>query len=225
VTQTFLPRHTGLFIASLAASAALVTAAGVPAFAQGTPAGGTTPESDPPAASTQPQEKTQDKPEDAPEPKTRRRFHVGPDFGAYFPTSAKTRARFGQSWQQFSLGLGTISRPSDGGAVTLDFTVLTNSKGRDRATILPLGLQYRRSLDVFGGRVRPYVGASAGLMLAQLRSREEGLTSRMRGGYGGGAALGLTFGDRGYLEAGYRAATRIRGFDVSGASVSLGFRL
>jgi hypothetical protein len=170
----------------------------------------------------------------APPPTRRPRLRVGPEIGFFLPTDDKTRARFGSTWVTFGIGFGSVlSRAQSQGQFLLDLDVYTRSRSGNRAVIVPIGVQYRRSLIGGGGgsggdladrsSFVPYVGASANLVVVSLRVPDEDIDST-RVTAGAGVALGAMVGEAGYAEARYLFTGRTLGYDTSGFTVSVGLR-
>ena len=156
-------------------------------------------------------------------PKKRTRFRIGPEVGVYLPTSSKSRDQFGSSWLTIGLGLGDIGRITPQGQTSFDLQVLYQSKNGNHAFLAPIGIGYRVAVSRSGPNTA-YVGATADLLLADLRSGDYNVHSGLRTGFGGSALAGVNFGDSGYLEARYLAVSRIKGFDLSGLNVTAGYR-
>lgn len=115
----------------------------LPASAQDKP---TTAQDKPATAQDKPAPE-QNKP--APAQNKRRRLPpLGLDIGVYIPTSSRTRQLFGSKWTSYGPGIGSVAAPGKG-ELKFEFDVLTASKGRNKAMIIPLFLEYR--LPVFGG--------------------------------------------------------------------------
>jgi hypothetical protein len=172
-----------------------------------------------------------------PPPPTRRpRLRVGPEIGFFLPTDDKTRTRFGSTWVTFGIGFGSVlSRAQSQGQFLLDLDVYARSRSGNRAVVVPIGVQYRRSLLGGGGgsggggdlagrsSFVPYVGASANLVVVSLRVPDEDIDST-RVTAGAGVALGAMVGEAGYAEARYLFIGRTLGYDTSGFTVSVGLR-
>jgi len=173
-----------------------------------TPPDTTTPNGSGPASST---------------PKRRARFRVGPEIGVYLPTSAKARDQFGSTWLTLGLGIGSIDRITPQGQTSFDLQVLYQTKNGNHAFLAPVGIGYRVAISQ-SGQNTVYVGATADLLLADLRSGDYDVHSGLRTGFGGSALVGANFGDSGFLEARYLAVSRIKGFDLSGLNVTAGYR-
>jgi len=156
-------------------------------------------------------------------PKRRARFRIGPEIGVYLPTSAKARDQFGSTWLTLGLGIGSIGRITPQGQTSFDLQVLYQTKNGNHAFLAPVGIGYRVAVSQSGQNTL-YVGATADLLLADLRSGDYDVHSGLRTGFGGSALVGANFGDSGFLEARYLAVTSIKGFDLSGLNVTAGYR-
>lgn len=156
-------------------------------------------------------------------PKTRSRFRIGPEIGVYLPTSAKSRDQFGSTWLTLGLGIGSIGRITPQGQTSFDLQVLYQTKNGNHAFLAPVGIGYRVAVSQSGQNTL-YVGATADLLLADLRSGAYDVHSGLRTGFGGSALVGANFGDSGFLEARYLAVSRIKDFDLSGLNVTAGYR-
>lgn len=198
-------------------SAAALAAVGVwgPVWAQ-TPGESGPPPSPAPVPDPAPSEPPSD-----PAPR-RGRFRIGPQVGFFLPTAGKTRNRFGDSWFSFGVGFGPVEQAKSQGRFGVDLNFYSETSGDNRAFFAPLGLSYRRALSQ--GNLTPYVGASVNVVFADLRSREDNVTSGFRAGGGGSVFLGATFNDNGFFEARYLAVSKIRGFDLSGLDLTAGIR-
>ena len=160
----------------------------------------------------------------AEKPAPRRRFRFGPEAGVFIPASGKTRDRFGASWTSLGPGFGSVRQAGARGRLEFDVSVFRESRGNRRAFFAPVGVGYRRDLAVGDGHFMPYAGVSVNLVLTDLRSDADGVRSGLRAGGGGSLFVGSTLGRSAYAEARYLAVSRIKGFDLSGTSLSLGVR-
>jgi len=153
---------------------------------------------------------------------------IGIDASLSVPSGGKTRSRFGKTWTIIGLALGRPDSPSAAGRFGPDFDVTQTSSGNHHAFVAPLGVRYRRAFsanDVQRKRpLIPYYGVAADFVVLDLRSPEDNVHSRFRLGYGGSAVVGTTVGASGFAEAKYLAIGRVRGFDLSGASITVGVR-
>jgi len=156
-------------------------------------------------------------------PKKRNRFRIGPEIGVYLPTSSKARSQFGNTWLTVGLGIGSIGRVTTAGQTSFDLQVLYQSKNGNHAFLAPVGIGYRLALSQ-SASATPYVGATADVYFADLRSGDYDVHSGIRTGFGGSALAGVNFGDSGFLEARYLVVSRIKGFDLSGLDVTAGYR-
>lgn len=227
MTKTTPSRHAAAASLAAAATALLLAGFARPAGAQTPDAQQTPPPATTPDATTTPGQQTDD--QNPPPPRRRSRFRIGPELGLFLPTSSKTRDRFGDSWVSFGIGLGRISRAAENGRPrpVLGLSVLTKSRGDNRAIIVPLGLEYRVPLTraTSESATVPYVGVSGDLVFADLRVREVNENiSGLRVTGGASAYVGTTFSDSAYIEARYRLIARTRGYDLSGLNLTAGFR-
>ena len=107
-----------------------------------------------------------------------------------------------------------------------DLNIISTRGGGRSATLIPASVIYKRAIG--GGEpgmgATPYVGGTAGLLIADLRSDNYGVSSGFRGGYGGSALIGITYQSRAYVEARYQLFNKVKGFDLSGINVSTGYR-
>lgn len=222
----------------------LVALASTPARAQDT----SQPPQNPPGQDQPPPQPPQPKPDEKP----KRHFYIGPDIGVFLPTSSKTQNRFGSAWLGIGPGIGPIAGVKKGGQFTPDIFLVSQSNNGNRAFVGLLGVDYRHPLGT--GRKRgktpnppepgqggsgdkdnpaqsesrslltPYVGLSADLVLADLRSVADNVHSGVSAGGGGSVFLGLKIGRRAFLEARYLGVSSIKTFDLSGLSLTAGYR-
>lgn len=160
----------------------------------------------------------------APAPaKRRNRFHIGPEVGLYLPTSSKTRSEFGSSALSLGIGLGSINKISKRGNTTLDLQVIYQSRNGNHMFLAPLGVGYRKALSQ-NSSTTTYLGATADIYFADLRSGKYDVHSGVRTGFGGSVLAGVNFSESGYFEARYLIVSRIKGFDLSGVNLTAGYR-
>lgn len=168
---------------------------------------------------------------DGPRRPIRQKLRVGPDVQVFFPTAGKTRDRYGDSWFGVGFGFGSVRPEGLLGRWSGEISLLHNKRTtrapertiRHEAYVIPVGIAYRRGLakDI---RSRPYVGASADLVLADFNSPTDGIGWGLRAGAGASLLGGVTFGTNGYIEARYLAASRVKGLDFSGLALNGGLR-
>lgn len=156
----------------------------------------------------------------------KKRLLFGPQVGIYTPTSQATRERFGGSWTNIGIGLGDVAAPKESGELSVDFNILSSRAAQAEAWIAPIGLVYRKSSPE-SLKTRPYFGASADYLLSNLRSNYtiDKIPSGWRTGVGGSFFGGVTVGNRFYVEGRYYTFTKVRGFDLSGTNIAIGWRL
>lgn len=218
--------------AALLATLALPVLA-APAWAQ-TPEPGQ-PAPPPPSEPAQPAPPPSDQPAPPPDPQPappqqeqpRRRSAFGPQVGFYFPTDARTRDAFGSTWVNYGFGFRPISLVSRKGTLGFDLNIVsTTGRGR-RALLIPANIIYKRAIgggDTPGIGFTPYAGVATGLLIADLRSDNFGVSSGFRGGYGGTFLLGFTYNSQFFVEGRYQVYSKIKGFDVSGIGIATGLR-
>lgn len=162
----------------------------------------------------------------APEKKPRPRITLGPEVGVYIPTSDRTRAAFGETWVNYGVGFRPIELAARRGLFGFDLNIISTRGTGRRALLIPASLIYKRAIG--GGEpgegITPYVGGSAGLLFADLRSDNFGISSGFRGGFGGSGLIGITYQRKAYLEARYQLFSKIKGYDLSGLNIAAGFR-
>ncbi|MBC8138623.1 MAG: hypothetical protein H8F28_22315 [Fibrella sp.] len=146
----------------------------------------------------------------------------GGDFSLFIPTSRAMRDRFGSQWQGFGFGFGRVPVPDAGIVLDTETGWLNASKGGNRVTLIPLGLRLQSAYGASNNR--PFIGVGGGLLLSETRVTSENLPSRWRGGMNGSVFGGIAFGGNGSVQLGYRWASRIRGFDMSGSSLDFAVR-
>ena len=175
-------------------------------------------------------------------------IYLVPDIGVYMPTSSKTRERFGGDWFSYGIGLSSISTPHNNGRVSPDIQFLSQSNGDDTVFFGLIGLEYRQSL-LFGQRRKPvnqppnpqpggqpqpeaerkpsyvpYFGVSAYEAVGDLRAVEDNVHSGVRTGVAGAAFLGIEYQNQAYFEARYVQTSVLKSFDLSGFSLTIGYR-
>ena len=167
----------------------------------------------------------------APAPEKKHGFEIpkiGIDLGLFVPSDGKTRSRFGNSWGNIGIGIGRPDKPSGTGRIGLDFGVINKSSGDHHAFIAPLGVYYRRAFSAGDVTERhtviPYYGVSADLVGVDLRSPQDNVHSGLRFTAGGSAVVGMTIGASGFAEAKYLAIGKVKSFNLSGASFTVGVR-
>jgi hypothetical protein len=158
----------------------------------------------------------------------RRRLRFGVNVGTFFPSSGKTRNRFGSSWLNFGIGVGSVRRATSRGRFAVDFSLFSRQGDDDnRAFFAPIGVEYRRALlsrSTETDKLIPYAGASANVVFADIRSDQDNVHSGFRTTVGGSIFVGTTVGESGFIQAKYLGIGKIKGFDLSGMSLTAGVR-
>lgn len=173
-------------------------------------------------------------PDEQPEPTPRAPYipWIGLNVGSYLPTSGRVRDRFGTNWQTFSPGLGPVlPRPVPGLQSDLSFSVQRRQTGgfNNRAFLALVGVQYQWPLFRITQEMTklptflPYAGVGAGASYAALRSEGDNVNGSSVGA-SGSLYVGTSIGFNTFLEARYRTLSRLRGFDLSGADLTIGVR-
>lgn len=165
---------------------------------------------------------TPDAGQSAPRHRRPGRIRFGPEVAVYLPESGKTRSRFGSAWLSVGVGIGGIRTSPVRGKFSPDFDLFYQTRGRNHAFFLPFGLDYRRSL--YRARVAPYVGATAEACITDIHTVEDNIASRYRMAYGGSVYAGVAAGRNLFGEVRYYGLTRVRGIDLSGVNLKLGYR-
>jgi hypothetical protein len=152
-----------------------------------------------------------------------KRLKIGPDVSTYLPSSAATRARFGDSWFSVGIGIGTMDDPNPHGKLGPDFDIFYRTTGNGHAFILPVGVAYERGF-ARSGALMPYWGAGAYAVVADLRADNANIHSGFRNAWAGSLYLGVHYGKHVLAEARYYAFTKVQSVDLSGLSLRAGYR-
>ena len=164
-------------------------------------------------------------PPPADEPKPRPRFYIGPEIGVYFPTDGKAQDAFGSTIFNYGIGLGAVGRVSEKGALGVDFRIITGRGSDGRMFLAPLGVQYARAIgDPAKQTNLPYYGVSENLFITHLDSDKYDVNGKLRFAGGGSVFLGVTFAEKGYIQARYYGVSKVAGFNLSGFSIATGYR-
>ncbi len=158
-----------------------------------------------------------------------RQFSIGPEVGLFLPTDSKTRNRFGDSWFSIGIGIGDIIPPKRGGDLSLDLNVISQAGDNRHAYLIPVGVQYRQALNRSqtvnsASSVVPYIGVSADVVFADVRSPIDDAHSGLRTTGGGSVFIGTSLSTRAFVEARYLAVGSTEHFNLSGFDLSAGFR-
>lgn len=186
----------------------------------------------PPATTPAPAPAPAQEQETPSEQRERRRAPAfGPQIGFFFPTDARTREAFGDTWVNYGIGFQPLDLQSRRGSATLDIAAFSARRGDARAIIVPVSLIYKIALgggrDVEGETDRgliPYTGLSLGVYLADLRADRYNVTSGWQGGFGGSALFGVTYQRNLFVEARYHLISEMKTFQLSGLNLSIGAR-
>lgn len=153
------------------------------------------------------------------------RFLIGPQLGFFTPNGGLVRSRFGSAWTNVGFGFGDVSSRSRG-ELSFDVNLMSSRGSQSEVFLAPIGLVYRKSVSETQ-KVRPYVGASANLLVSSISSnlQIDPIQRGFRTGVGGSLFGGVTVGKRFFIEGRYYGFSKIRGFDFSGTNVAIGWRL
>ena len=145
----------------------------------------------------------------------------GADVSIYLPTSAKVRARFGDSWIGYGPAFSPV-RLATKTAFRFDFDLLSSSRSGNDAFLAFAGGELIRAFGKAGGPFLPYAGVGADLLFARVNAGANDYT-RVTGA--ASAFVGTRLTKNGYLEARYRVAPTLGGgLNFSGTSLTLGVR-
>ncbi|HET6386703.1 MAG TPA: hypothetical protein VFJ58_25200 [Armatimonadota bacterium] len=148
---------------------------------------------------------------------------IGFGYGAFIPSSGKTRNRFGGHWFGFGIGIGKIEQAVIPGRVSFHFGFTHQTAPGAYVWIVPLGVKYERAL-VHHRTLTPFVGATLDLEPVSLRSDPDNIRAGYHLAFGGTVFTGVNITRRAYLRVDYDAITRVEGFDFSGFNVGGGVR-
>jgi hypothetical protein len=150
-------------------------------------------------------------------------LHLGPDVGAYFPTSPTAAARFGNTWFGFGVGLGRLEQVRQHAIARPSYDMFFQIRGSSHAFFVPLGVSYKAGF-LKSGRLEPYAGVTANYVLTDLRSDQDHIQSRFRSAWGSSFFVGTEYSRHGFVEVRYYAITRVRTLDLSGFDLKAGYR-
>ena len=207
---------------------ALIATAPLSARAQDTPAPAPSPAppASAPAAPPDPALPAPNQPQGNQPAKPRQRFTLGPEVGFYLPSSGRTREAFGSTWFNYGISFRPIELIPQKGRLSFDLNIVSTSGSGRRALLIPASIIYKRALTNGepGKGFRLYTGASAGLLIADLRSDNHNVHSGFRGGAAGSLLLGTTITTKAFVEVRYNLFSKIKGYDLSGFGISTGYR-
>lgn len=198
-----------------------------PAIAQDTtttaPTMTTAPATEPPsdlqtAAPTQPT----DQPEQTKQSK--RRLVLVPAFNMYYPTDAKTKARFGDSWPSIGLSVAWRDKKTDPRKIELRLDGMGRSSDSVKALVFPLGIGISQRLSS-SKNLTTYAGVSGNLYFGKVVSDPDSINTGWRMVAGPGAYVGANIGDRFNVQASYYGVPSLGGFGLSGFNISAHIQL
>lgn len=152
---------------------------------------------------------------------------IGPKFGAYFPTSGKTRRALGDVWYGFGLGPVDTKGQQKQVAGSSDLRFVTrDTRGNRFLMISPsVGISYRLS-EGNSNQFAPYFALRGGpayfdYAIGSGASR----VSKRRWGYNINAELGATLSDSARIAFRYDKVSQFDGFKFDGYTVEFLFRV
>lgn len=149
-------------------------------------------------------------------------FTVGPQVSVYLPSDKTARNRFGDNWLSVGVGIGHVNTPRNG-SFDIGLNVIGAQKNKNRVTMVPVTLVYRMVNDS-NKRTIPYAKVFGGVYPVEMRSDIDNIQAGWRVGWGGGVSAGVVFDQRAFIDISYNAVTKIRGIDLSGVNLTVGYR-
>ncbi|MCX6343614.1 MAG: hypothetical protein NT018_00905 [Armatimonadetes bacterium] len=159
-------------------------------------------------------------PAETPEPKKPRkpRLALKPSAGIYLPTNDKTRSRFGDSWMMIGITVDYRDEDRSKDRLQFQFDGISRKSDSDYAAIFPFGFKYTHRLGM-SRAFSPYVGGTASLCIANIRSLADNIDTGFRfAGPGGSVFAGVNVGMNVKLEMAYHMFPSFKSFDLSGLS-------
>ena len=148
----------------------------------------------------------------------------GADAGVYLPTSSTVKNLLGSTWYSISPAFGAIGYDTNKGSVGIDLSVLFNSHDGNHVLLAPVGLKYTQGIGSPGDTIYPYFSVAGDAAIVSVDIPNSTISNSTTVVPSGEALLGLSFGDRAFLEAGYRAVGSTKGLSFSGGEANVGIR-
>jgi len=191
-----------------------------PAFAQDTtpaPAITTAPASEAPSdLQTAPPATTEETSETK---RQKRRLVLVPAFNIYYPSSAKTQNRFGDSWPSIGISVAWRDKNTDPRKIELRLDGMGRSSDSVKALIFPLGIGVSQRLSSSKNFVT-YAGVSANVYFGKVVSVPDHVNTGWHITAGPGAYVGANIGSRFNIQASYYGVPSLGGFGLSGFNLS-----
>lgn len=146
---------------------------------------------------------------------------VGVDLGVFFPTDSAVRQVFGDTWVRIGITPLSFQRPGNWKA-TFDVGYLHRSRMGENLTLIPVTVGVTRAFSQ--SDTRPYVAIRVGPYWGDVTSSSFGVDNS-KIGFNANASVGITFGERFYIEGRYDYFSDFDGIKFSGATISAGVRL
>lgn len=148
-----------------------------------------------------------------------KRLVLVPAYNMYYPTDAKTKSRFGDSWQSIGLSFAWRDKNTDPRKIELRLDGM-GVRGSDRsAYIFPLGIGLSQRLSS-SKSVTTYAGVSANVYFGKIKCAPDHVNTGWRMAAGPGAYLGANIGSRVNVQASYYLVSGLGGFGMSGLNLS-----
>jgi len=148
-------------------------------------------------------------------------WKIGIALSTFYPSSAKTRARFGSWWSGIGL---TVFLPEQANAprdsYQVDFGLSGQKRNGDFIYLVPIGIIYQHNLGQCPDG-HWFVGGSADLFLSNLHVSEEDIHAHIRTTLGGSVFAGVTIWRGWQFRARYFFMGDIASYNFSGTALSV----
>lgn len=201
----------------------LLPAIGILLISQGTPA----------QQATTPAQTTKQNPK--PKPKPPHSPFLGINAGGYFPAGARARQAFGNTWLGFGPTFGSVTGWK-GFSIRPDlqslYEVGSSPDGDNKAFVVLGGLSFRYTFESSFyyeddkwkiHTFAPYLGFTADIQYSDIVAHIYGVSVKTLSP-AGTVYVGTTIGKNFYIEGRYTLLSSVEGFDLSGASFTVGVR-
>ena len=147
-----------------------------------------------------------------------------PAFNMYYPSNAKTKARFGDSWPSLGISVAWRDKNTDPRKIELRLDWMGRSNDSVRALVFPLGIGVSQRLSSSKNLVT-YAGVSANIYFGKVVSVPDHVNTGWRVTAGPGAYVGANIGSRFNVQASYYGVPSLGGFGLSGFNLSAHIQL
>lgn len=142
--------------------------------------------------------------------------------GVFTPTSSETRAEFGKTWPQFTVGRLETEYP-DKWVGTWDLTSIRRSSDAD-AWMLAFTVGVRRGIGAYRtDELEPYAAVRVGPYYGTVDPDKGSSDSKV--GLNANASLGVLIQKRYFVEGRYDQFGKIGGFNLNGLSIWAGVKI